>query len=241
MLLFACKQHGYITKVDTTVISLDSTSQKKQDSISLNLIKPYKEKMDAQMNGIIAYSDQVMMKDNPEGLLNNFVADLILQKANEYYKPQDNKKIDICLLNNGGLRGALPKGAITLKNIYELMPFENTIVVVTLSGAKTLQMFNYISKAGGEPVSGFKMGIIDTSAVNILVNGKPFDINKNYKVATSDYTANGGDRMIFFNDPLKREDLNTKLRDAIIDYVKDENSTGNTLKTKLDKRIYYEK
>ncbi|MGD0712287.1 MAG: 5'-nucleotidase [Bacteroidales bacterium] len=240
-ILLACKQHAFISKVDTEVISLDSTSLKKQDSVSLNLIKPYREKMDARMNVIMAYSEQVMLKDNPEGVLNNFVADLILQKANEHYKPNDGKKIDFCLLNNGGIRGALPKGAITLKNIYELMPFENAIVIITLSGEKTLQMFNYIAKAGGEPVSGFTMGIKDTSAVNIYANGKPFDKNKNYKIVTSDYSANGGDRMTFFDKPVKREDLTIKLRDAIVEYVKEENAKGNTLKAKLDKRIYYEK
>jgi 2',3'-cyclic-nucleotide 2'-phosphodiesterase (5'-nucleotidase family) len=120
------------------------------------------------------------------------------------------------------------------------MPFENTMVIITLSGEKTLQLFNYIAKAGGETVSGFTMGIKDTSAVNILVNGKPFDISKNYKVVTSDYSANGGDKMVFFNNPVKREDLQNKLRDAIIEYVKDQNSKGNTLRAKLDKRIYYE-
>ncbi len=239
--LLACKQHAYITKADTGVIVLDSTIQRKQDSAALILIKPYKEKMDALMDGILAYSDQIMLKDNPEGVLNNFVADLVLQKANEFYKPQDEMKIDLCLLNNGGMRGALPKGAITLKNIYELMPFENTIVIITLSGDKALQMFNYIAKAGGEPISGFTMGIKDTTAVNIFINGKPFDISKNYKVVTSDYSANGGDRMIFFNNPVKREDLTLKLRDAIIEYVKAENTKSNTLKAKLDKRIYYEK
>jgi 2',3'-cyclic-nucleotide 2'-phosphodiesterase (5'-nucleotidase family) len=239
--IVACKQHAYVTKVDTGVITLDSTSIRKQDSAALVLIEPFKEKMDATMNGVLAYSDQVMMKDVPEGMLNNFVADLVLQKANEFYKPEDNKKIDFCLLNNGGMRGALPKGAITLKNIFELMPFENTIVIVTLSGEKTLQLFNYIAKAGGEPISGFAMGIKDTTAVNIYINGKSFDVSKSYKIVTSDYSANGGDKMKFFDNPVKREDLTLKLRDAIIEYVKEENTKGNTLKAKLDKRIYYEK
>jgi 2',3'-cyclic-nucleotide 2'-phosphodiesterase (5'-nucleotidase family) len=197
--------------------------------------------MDSEMNKVLAYSDQVMIKGNPEGLLNNFVSDLILKKSNEYYKAADGKKVDMCLLNTGGLRQSLPKGAITLGKVYELMPFENYLVIVTLSGVKTKQMFDYIAKVGGMPLSGFAMGMKDTLAVNVTMNGKPFDISKNYTIVTSDYLANGGDKMKFFNDPIKREALGVKVRDAIIIYIKEENEKGNTLKAKLDKRIYYEK
>jgi len=239
--LASCKPHAFISKVDSGVISIDTINVIKEDTSALRVIIPYKEKMDAKMNEVLAYSDQAIIKGYPEGLLNNFVSDLILKKVNEYYKSKDNVIIDFCLLNNGGLRQPLPKGAITLGKVYELMPFENNLVVITLTGEKTKQMFDYIAKAGGEPISGFTMGIKDTLAVNIKVDGKPFDINRNYKVVTSDYLANGGDKMKFFYDPLKSEDLGVKLRDAIIIYIKEEYKKGNTLKAKLDNRIYYEK
>ncbi len=240
-ILASCKPHAFVSKVDSGVISIDTINAIKEDTSALRVIKPYKEKMDAQMNKVLAYSEQAIIKGTPESLLNNFVSDLILKKTNDFYQPTDESKIDFCLLNNGGLRQALPKGAITLGKIYELMPFENNLVVITLTGEKTKQMFDYIAKVGGEPISGFTMGMKDTLAVNITVNGKPFDISRNYKVVTSDYLANGGDKMKFFYNPLKREDLGMKVRDAIIIYIKEEYLKGNTLKAKLDKRIYYEK
>lgn len=239
--LLSCRHVSPIGKVETNVLSIDSVSVIKEDTAMLRMIKPFKEKMDAEMNEVLGYTEEAMHKARPEGLLNNFVADLILIKANEYYKPDDGSKIDFCILNNGGLRTSLPKGAITLGKIYELMPFDNNLVVITLTGENILQMFNFIAKAGGEPVSGFSMGIKDTAAVNISLNGKEFDETKNYKVVTSDYLANGGDKMHFFDDPILLENLKIKIRDAIISYVTEENKKGNKLKSALDKRVYYEK
>jgi 2',3'-cyclic-nucleotide 2'-phosphodiesterase (5'-nucleotidase family) len=88
------------------------------------------------------------------------------------------------------------------------------------------------------PIAGCKFGVKDSVAMNIEVGGKPFDINQSYKVATSDYLANGGDKMIFFKNPLETEVLGVLLRDAIIEYMTEENKKGKTLTAKLDGRIY---
>jgi len=239
--LTACRPHALITKVETNVITIDTVAVVKEDTSALRLIKPYKEKMNAAMDGVIAYSEQAMIKGNPEGVLNNFVSDLTLLIAKKYYKPVDSTSIDMCLLNTGGLRASLPKGNITLGKVYELMPFENMLVVITLSGEKTKQMFDYIAKMGGMPIAGFTMGMKDTLAIDPTINGKAFDITKSYKVVTSDYLAGGGDKMSFFKNPLKREDLSLKARDAIIEYMKEETKKGNALKAQLDNRIHYEK
>jgi 2',3'-cyclic-nucleotide 2'-phosphodiesterase (5'-nucleotidase family) len=239
--LLSCRHLSPVEKVETKVISIDTVSVVKEDTTVLRMIKPFKEKMEVEMNEVLAYTEEAMVKDRPEGLLNNFVADIILIEANENYTPVDGQKIDFCILNNGGLRTSLPKGEITRGKIFELMPFDNNMVVVTLTGEKILQMFNFVAKAGGVPVSGFSMGIKDTIAVNISLNGKEFDKTKNYKVVTSDYLANGGDKMHFFDSPVKFENMGIKIRDAIITYATSENKKGNKLKSELDKRVYYEK
>ena len=120
------------------------------------------------------------------------------------------------------------------------MPFDNQLVVVTLNGDKTKEMFKYIVVKGGEPISGYKMGIKDTMAVKIEINDKPFDESKVYKIVTSDYLANGGDKMVFFNNAIKVESLGHQIRDAIIEYIIEENNKGKMMNSKLDKRIYYE-
>jgi len=237
----SCNRHEVISKVETNVIKVDTVNVIKDDSLALATIWPYKSKMQADMDQVLAYSETAFTKAFPEGLLNNFVTDLSLIEANKYYKSTDGTLPEICVMNSGGLRAALPKGVITKGKVFELMPFNNELVVLTLTGEKTKQMFDFIAKKGGIPVAGIKMGIKDTIATNLSVSGKPFDIKKNYKVVTSDYLANGGDKMTFFNDPLNKESLGIKIRDAIIEYMTEENKNGRTLKSQLDKRIYFEK
>jgi len=153
------------------------------------------------------------------------------------YKPVDNITATICLLNNGGLRAQLPKGKITRGNAYELMPFENAVVILTLSGDKTKQMFQSLVDNNGAPFSGVTIRSKGKKITDLRIGGQPFDVNKNYKIITSDYLAAGGDKYDFFKDPVKTETLNYKLRDAIIDYMIAENKKGSTLKGKKDGRI----
>lgn len=153
--------------------------------------------------------------------------------------PKDSIKADLCLLNNGGLRATLPKGEITRGKIFELMPFENELVVLTLSGAQTKELFIVLAKFGGMPVSGINIGIADDRPDEVFINDIPFDSSKTYKVVTSDYLANGGGKLQFFNNPLKREDLGIKLRDAIIAYIIEEREKGNKLTSGYDGRIHY--
>ncbi len=209
------------------------------DSTVYAIIKPYKAELEKTMNEVLNISETPMVKGEPEGLLGNFVADLILKKSNEYYKKQDTCEIQICILNSGGLRTSLPKGDINRGKIFELMPFENEISILTITGKKTNELFEFIAKSGGVPVSGVKMGIENGTAVNVFVGEEKFDSTKTYKVVTSDYLANGGDKYNFFSAPLKRENLGIKIRDAIIEFCVEEKEKGNSLISKLDGRVFY--
>ncbi len=220
---------------------VDSLNAPKPDSVALEMIMPYKTEMEQQMNVVLAYSEKTMIKQQPEGILNNFVADLMLKKSTELYKAFDTARIDICLFNYGGLRNPISKGAITLENVYQLMPFENMVSVLTISGSSTKKMFDYIAKKNGMPLSGARVGIKNDKPVDILINGYAIDTNRNYKVVTSDYLADGGDNMDFFKNPVAKTSLGIKLRDMIIVYLKEETAMGRTINVNLDKRIYYAK
>ncbi|HEX8516573.1 MAG TPA: 5'-nucleotidase C-terminal domain-containing protein [Bacteroidia bacterium] len=210
------------------------------DSTSYKLIAPYKKEMDRIMNEVLAVSDSALTKDLPEGSLGNFVSDAVLKKTNDLYRPEDKHPADICLLNNGGLRAQLPKGNITRGNAFELMPFENSIVILTISGQRMQQLFQSLVNFNGAPFAGANVRAKDKKIIELNINGLPFDPGKNYKVVTSDYLAAGGDKYEFFKDPLKTDTLNYKLRDAIIDYMTEENKKGNKIKSRKDGRIKLE-
>ena len=121
------------------------------------------------------------------------------------------------------------------------MPFENEMVIVTLSGETTGKLLDFIAAKGGVPVSGLKLTLRDTLVVSALINGVPFDKSKSYKVVTSDYLANGGDNLSFMADALNKEIPHVKLRDAFINNLAERNQQGKKLTAKIEGRITYVK
>ena len=195
------------------------------DSTITAMIAPYKIGIDSVMNKVLCISKIEMTKGKPESLIGNFVCDLCLQ--------QYSNMADICVMNNGGLRSILPKGEITKGMIFELMPFENELVILELGSDDYIQLLEYITKRGGEPFAGVNI-IMDE---NGTVLSQSLDLNKGkIRVLTSDYLANGGDKMSFFKDK-KQTKVGIKLRDAIINYC----VAQDTISSELDNRISYEK
>lgn len=206
------------------------------DSSIYYQILPYKKEMDGKMNEVIGKTERPFTKEQPESLLGNFVSDCLFSQCKNYLG-KDSAQLNAIILNNGGLRTSLPKGEITVGKIFELMPFDNELVMVELTGSKTLEMLNFIAEKGGIPVSGITMKIENSKAKDIKINGKDFDTNRTYCVISSDYLANGGDKYDFFKNPLSMRPMKKLIRDAIIDYCKKETANGRTLNTSLDGRI----
>lgn len=233
----ACHTYYSNVSVNGALSVLDSTIV--DDSSALLIIEPYKSSIDLEMNEIISYSDIAITKNQPEGLLNNFVSDLVLYMCNKYHNDSDDQ-YDVSVLNNGGLRASLPQGLITVGDVYRLMPFENETVVLTLTGSNFLEMVNYIIVNGGVPFSGMRITSKQLALESLSINNHPFDKNKQYTVVTSDYLALGGDKMTFFNNPVEILHLKVLIRDLIIDYLKEMNHLGVSVHPKLDGRIVYE-
>lgn len=194
-----------------------------------NLISPYNKSMHAEMNVVLVKSAEVLEKGQPESKLGNLVTDICRKSA---LIPSD-----ICVLNNGGLRATLPAGEITVGRVFELMPFDNEIVVLTITGDKMLELFNYIANSNGIPVSGLKASIGKNGLEDIEVNGFPFDPKKEYRVCTSDYLANSGDKMSFFLNPIKTEKTGVLIRNALIETFRKLGNSGELLQSKIEGRI----
>ncbi|MFP4288085.1 MAG: 5'-nucleotidase C-terminal domain-containing protein [Bacteroidales bacterium] len=233
----SCSSSGDAIVAEGSAILLDEENTPIPDQAIDSIITTYREPLEDEMNRVLVYSEEVLQKGTPEGKLNNFVADLVFEKGQELYE-QDNKSIDFCLLNYGGLRVPLPQGAITYGRVYELLPFENEMVVITLTGKKTLELFEYLARAErGMPVSGIELTIKDETPHQIIIQNEYFDINKTYKVLTSDYLANGGDNMTFFEEPLNYEFLDMRVRDAIIEFMLEKGERNEKISAELDGRI----
>jgi len=203
----------------------------------LKKIQPYKDSLDADMDVALAESAEALEKGQPESKLGNFVSDVCLLQANEIYRPDDGHAADFAFFNNGGLRNSLPRGVIRKRDVFELMPFENELIILTLNGATVQKIFNFIASKGGVPVAGLRMDIQNNKPVNPIIQKAAFDSTRLYKVVTSDYLANGGDQCFFLEEAVRRDYTGLKVRDALIGYITGKGQRKEVIHGVLDRRI----
>jgi 2',3'-cyclic-nucleotide 2'-phosphodiesterase (5'-nucleotidase family) len=233
-LIVACTSHYHLTGTNYYAYQIYKglhTSERAE-----KLIAPYRDSLMHKMNVIIGVSDVTLEKEQPEGTLGNFCADAFLEIASA----KAVRKVDVCFMNNGGLRvPSLPKGNITVGNIYELMPFDNELVVMDISGKDMLEICNRIAQRGGWPVSGLRMRIVNYKAEQIFIQGKPLDEEATYTIATNDYLANGGDELEILKK-YPKQTFNLYLRDALIEYISARHRMNQSITATKDQRITHE-
>ncbi len=235
-LFIACKAKQSVVSTVFTKTKIDKID--KDTSVS-NLIAKYKQELTATMDEVIAYAEVPMVKELPESNLGNFVSDLLLDYGRSRFN-NDSIAVNFTMFNNGGLRSTLPMGNITVGNIFELMPFDNQLVCVKLSGKAMLELFQYVANRGGMPIAGFRLKMTrDKKVESVYFDNKKFDDTKNYYVMTSDYLLNGGDNMAFFKDPERVLKLDETLRDVIINYCRAAYKNGIKFNPKKDGRVSF--
>lgn len=235
--VISCTHKPLVTNVSETHYIIN---QNAIDSASYKAILPYKKNHDEQMAKVLATSTAAFVKADPESTLGNIFCDAVMVET-KLLLGKDSVMLDAAVFNKGGLRNSLPKGNITIGNVFELMPFENEVVLLKLSGEQFKNMCDMIAQKGGIPVGGMRMTMKENFAKDITVQGKAFDTNRDYWVVTSDYLANGGDNYIFFKNAKERRSMNVLLRDMIITYCTHITAQGKTLTPYLDGRIQVSK
>lgn len=230
-LFFSCKN----TQVGSTVELIKVqplTSESVKTAEMVNFLAPFQDRLSQQMDKRLAFSAQTMSVGRPESLLSNLVCDVLLHEANSFLKT------DFAVYNVGGLRKSLPQGNVTLRTIYEILPFDNQLVILKLSGGDVEDLCQSIAKVGGEGVAGITFCIEDRTAKDIRIQGRSLDKNRMYNIATNDYLSFGNDKM----EPLSRHihitHLNLQVRSVFINYITDLEQRGEKITSKLDGRIY---
>lgn len=191
-------------------------------------IRPYREDMQERVSEVIAHAATEISRAKPEGRLGNLTADAMLARANAEYADS----VHMAITNNGGLRVPIGPGEITVGTVYELMPFENRLIILTMNGEQVDSLANQLATLGGEAIAGFSFSIEGDRATELLVQGQPVRQDAIYRLVTSDFVADGGDRIITIT-PLSRSALPVLLRDTFIDYFRE----LGTLEPRIEGRI----
>lgn len=210
----------YVSKIEGKKITI--TDKEPQNQQIDNFVKPYREHINKDLDSILAYCPVTLDKNEGkwQTTIGNLMADVTIHRGNIVFEAREKKEIDLCILNNGGIRAILPKGNVTARTAYEIMPFENSLVVIALKGEQIFELVNYfIETQKPHPLAGITFTIAkDKTAKNILIQGKAVNKDSIYLVATNDYLSNGGDNMVFFLKGIQKYDLDYKLRNVLIDY-----------------------
>jgi len=205
------------------------------------MLAPYSERV-RELSKVIGTLDGQLTKTGVGGgLLGNFVTDGMRAEA----KVRLGKPVALAIMNTGGLRkNEIAAGELRASDIFELLPFENALVAVDVSGAqlaKLLQIVIRDAQAGAriqfkwndQNRAEFLSGkLIDESG-----HEQEIDPQKTYTIVTIDYLLRlGSGAYAILQEAKSPTPLNVTLRDAIMDYVKSETAAGRPIRVVKDDR-----
>jgi 2',3'-cyclic-nucleotide 2'-phosphodiesterase (5'-nucleotidase family) len=234
LIFLSCQTTQHIARVSEYSYQIDGDRLESQDSSVIRMIQPYKGKLDKQMNEVIASAAITLTKAKPQSTLGNWMADAIKTKAEEY----SGRPVDFAAQNYGGIRiSELRKGPVTRGKMYELMPFENRMVILELDGATVQSFLDHTAAGGGWPLSKEVRMVIDGGrATEVMISEQALQANKNYLVVLPDYIANGGDSADFLVGKTRTE-LPNLIREALIEYAEELQQQGRKIDAEIDFRV----
>jgi len=208
-----------------------------EDPYLLAALTPFNDQVEAKLSEVISEADGYFDNENirkEEAALGNLVADAMLWAT----KGQGS---DFAIQNGGGIRAGIPEGDIDKKIIYEVLPFDNSVMTVEMTGRDVLAMFDFVAtvprgKGAFPQVSKGVEFTIDfgTGEVrDLTINGKAVDQNATYKVATNSFMAAGGDGYTMMKSGY-HYDTSAFQRDVVIDYLQ---HLGGSIEPETEGRI----
>lgn len=230
-----CSSGYSVVLVEGSRVAMTEVYDRRVDEDAVQILKVYKDSVDAVMTPIIGYATEKLRAYRPESPLSNLIADVLREGA----ELKTGIRPEIGVMNMGGIRNILNAGAITFGSIYEISPFQNALVIVDLKGESLKKLFEQMAAVHGEGLSGANLVISkDGELLSAKVNGKEIDLQKEYKVATIDYLAEGNDHLEAFKEATnKTVPSDAILRDLFIDYVKRCGKQGKPVYAKIEGRI----
>lgn len=192
------------------------------------LMKDLKTVVGSATRDMVAYA--------PESELSNWWVDTMMADVARLTK----KKVDVGVLNFGGIRTSLSQGEILLDDFVSMFPFKNDLVYVALKGSDLQEVFNTIAASRPFVLGGVKMVVKQHQIDTLLVGGKPIDPNKVYGVATVDFLLDGGDGLTVGKNAKELKDTDVRVIDAVLADIYKLQAAGKPLEYFTDGRLTYD-
>lgn len=208
------------------------------------MVNDITEQVDEVMQEVITTTDELLVGDresirSQETNLGNLITDVMLEKTQSI----EGYEADLALTNSGGIRSEIKSGEVTKLDLYNVLPFGNTLTVIDVSGSEIkAALENGVSKitegAGRFPqVSGISFSYDITKSAGerveeVMVGGEALDESATYKLATNNFLAAGGDGYAMFED---NEAFNTGYTtyDIVEEYLKAHDSINPEVEERI--------
>lgn len=244
LIIGSCKLRSTIHKGG--YISIDSTIS--PDTSVTHWISKHTESLQSEMGIILGKSDTYFQPAQKRGRITEIgqqeanlarlCADWTLKGANKWAIKNGQTPVQLAILNHFGLRKSIGPGKIYTGNMYEVMPFDNEVVLLVLSGKSMIKLFNYIATLGGTPIAGAELWISDSTYLKAQIQNNAFDSRKSYCIATNDFMLGGGDGFTMLAEAKRITKTGLLLRDVFIDELSNESKKNNGLLPRTDLRIH---
>lgn len=144
----------------------------------------------------------------------------------------EKTKAQIAIQNGGGLRRTLEKGQITMGDLYEIMPFDNYLVVMDLKGADLIKAIDHGIDMPNTTDGDFSGLVVEYDSTKpygekitkiTLTDGTPIEMEKTYRVVTNDFMFTGGDGYDF-SKATNVDETYIPIRDVLVEKIKESKS-----------------
>lgn len=233
--LSSCHTTPYrIVGEQSTMVAIDSTMDTIQDSAYLDFLAPVKANLQEQLDIPLGHAPRSMEAHLPESELLNWACDALYSMALEVQRGM----VDFAVVNIGGIRCSWPEGDITFRHVFEMMPFDNRLVILSLEGKDVLDLCECFAQTGGQGVSrDLRLQIKDGHLHQATLRGQEIVPEAVYYIATSDYLSTGADHMDALTRYQDKVDTQLRIRDLYIQYIKEQTAVGKPVASEIDGRI----
>lgn len=236
--LSACNTSYKLTTITGSKTETNSTWDSTPNAEAQAVMAIYKGRIDSIMSPVIGKSTMDMRAHRPESPLSNLISDVLRESSAKYL----GIPADMAIMNIGGLRNSLNKGDITYGDIFEILPFENSLCLLTMKGSDVRELMQNVITVRGEGLSNVQLVVSkDKKIVSCTIDGKPIDDNRMYKVATIDYLAEGNDNLFALAKAVEKDcHPELTIRTIFLEYVQDLTQKGQEVTAAAGNRIIIE-
>ena len=234
------QEKAEITSIAYSRIIVDDRYDAYRDSSAEKFLKPYTDSIATLLAEKVGEMERSLDNERPESEMGNLVADIFVWMADDVV----GDTVDFAVVNLGGLRTEFERGPVTFGNVLRVAPFENFFVVLTLKGEYVQQLFQQIASRGGEGVSSEVRLVVDSDdsrqLVAATIGSKPVSPERQYRIATIDYLAQGGDDMSAFShktDYVEPTSRSLIMREVIASYFRYMSEQGHKVDARREGRL----